>query len=105
MYESSWELKGNNVIENTSQSPWLSVFDFPLFSLPFVFLLISLSQLLPNYLSKIISTFNVIYLTPPESEKWLDVRDVQQTGSVLAAIMSARLDIAVNKSCDGVEGE
>ncbi len=33
-----------------------------------------------------------------ESEKWLDIRDVD-----LAPIMRARLDLAVQKGCDGVE--
>lgn len=36
-------------------------------------------------------------------ERWLDVRDVQQPGSVLAQIMSARLDMCRMKGFDAVE--
>jgi len=36
-------------------------------------------------------------------ENWLDVRDVQKTGSVLASIMNARLDMCHGKGFDAVE--
>jgi hypothetical protein len=36
-------------------------------------------------------------------ENWLDVRDVQNTGSVLASIMNARLDMCRTKGFDAVE--
>ncbi len=36
-------------------------------------------------------------------ERWLDVRDAQRPGSVLLAIMRARLDMCARKGFDGVE--
>ena len=36
-------------------------------------------------------------------EKWLDVRDVQKSGSILLSIMSARLDMCKQKGFDAVE--
>lgn len=36
-------------------------------------------------------------------ERWLDIRDIQQPGSALAAIMNARLDMCRSKGFDAVE--
>jgi hypothetical protein len=38
-----------------------------------------------------------------QGERWLDVRNVQQANSALAAIMNARLDMCKNKGFDAVE--
>jgi hypothetical protein len=36
-----------------------------------------------------------------EGERWLDIRDIDQ----LAPIMTARMDLAVSKGCDGIEAD